>query len=107
MWNLSRRAGLGYSPCSACCADLAQFLAALRLVAHGLPLGAWITWLTTYDRNLACGHPTDAAALRRLAACGWRLSGPGWPPDDSERVWVAASAPPRAVAARAGHPPVR
>jgi hypothetical protein len=107
MWNLSRRAGLGYSPCSACCADLAQFLAALRLVAHGLPLGAWITWLTTYDRNPAFGHPTDAVALRRLAACGRRLSGPGWPPDDSERVWVAASAPPRAVAARAGHPPVR
>ena len=78
--NLSRRAGLGYSPCNACCADLARFLAALRPVAHGLPLGASITWLTTYDRNPACGHPTDTANLRRLAASGWRLSGPGWPP---------------------------
>lgn len=80
IWNLSRRAGLGYSPCNACCADLAQFLAALRPLAHGLPLGASITWLTIYDRNPACGHPTDAAGLRRLAASGWRLSGPGWPP---------------------------
>jgi hypothetical protein len=78
--NLSRRAGLGYSPCQACCADLARFLAALRTAAHGLPLGASITWLTTYDRNPACGHPTDTASLRRLAASGWRLSGPGWPP---------------------------
>ena len=78
--NLCRRAGLGYSPCNACCADLARFLAALRPVAHGLPLGASITWLTTYDRNPACGHPTDTANLRRLTASGWRLSGPGSPP---------------------------
>jgi hypothetical protein len=49
-------------------------------VAHGPPLGASITWLTTYDRNPACGHPTDGASLRRLAASGWQLSGPGWPP---------------------------
>jgi hypothetical protein len=71
--NLSRRAGLGYSPCNACCADLAQFLAAL---GHRLPFGAWIAWLTTYDRNPACGHPTDAANLRRLEASGWRLLPP-------------------------------
>jgi hypothetical protein len=80
IYNLSRRAGLGYSPCRACCADLARFLQALRPAAGGLPLGAAMSWLTIYDRNPACGHPTDAASLRQLAAGGWRLSGPGWPP---------------------------
>ncbi len=57
--------------------DLAHFLTALRPLAHGLPLGASIAWLTTYDRNAACGHPTNAAGLRQLEASGWRPCGPG------------------------------
>lgn len=76
IWNLSRRSGLGYSPCRPCCADLARFLGALPSHAPA----ASITWRTTYGRNAACGHPTDTASLRRLAASGWQLSGPGWPP---------------------------
>ena len=86
IWNLSRRAGLGYSPCSACCPDLARFLVALRALrpAHAPAIQAGITWLTIYDRNRACGHPTDTANLRRLAASGWQLSGPGWPPGQQQ-----------------------
>ena len=79
IWNLARRAGLGYSPCNACCSDLAHFLVALR-PPHAPAIQAGITWLTRYDRNRACGHPTDTANLRRLSASGWQLSGPGWPP---------------------------
>jgi hypothetical protein len=79
-WNLSRRAGLGYSMCTACCADLARFLTALRAGRPAPAIRASFTWLTRYDKNHRCGHPTDAAGLRRMAASGWLLSGPGWPP---------------------------
>lgn len=85
IWNLSRRPGLGYSPCNACCADLAHFLTALRAAAGGLPREASIAWLTRYDRNARCGHPTDTANLRRLAASGWHPCGPGWTPCPAPR----------------------
>jgi hypothetical protein len=81
IWNLSRRPGLGYSPCNACCSDLAHFLVGLRALppaAQAAAIRASITWLTIYDRNAACGHPTNTANLRRLVANGWQLSGPGW-----------------------------
>jgi hypothetical protein len=72
--NLSRKSGLGYSPCNACCEDLAKF-------RRGRPFNyASILWLTRYDKNKACGHPTDAGNLARLRTSGWRLAGPGWPP---------------------------
>ena len=78
IWNFSRDdPGIGYSPCNACCVSLAQFLTALRPVAHGLPLGATITWRTLYKGNQGCGHPTDAANLQKLKDSGWRLRGPG------------------------------
>jgi hypothetical protein len=82
-WNLSRRPGLGYGMCSACCADLARFLAGLKALRPRRPapaIRASFTWLTRYDKNRRCGHPTDSAGLRRMAASGWLLSGPGWPP---------------------------
>jgi hypothetical protein len=77
IWNLSRKKGLGYSPCNPCCVDLARFLRGLRGL-RGLVRRASITWLTLYDRNKPCGHPTDAANLRELARSGWELKGPGW-----------------------------
>jgi hypothetical protein len=82
-WNLSRRPGLGYGMCSACCADLARFLTGLKALRPQRPapaIRASFTWLTRYDKNRRCGHPTDPAGLRRMAASGWLLSGPGWPP---------------------------
>ena len=93
VWNLSRKTGLGYSPCNACCVDLAQFLTNLRALRP--PSRASITWLTRYDKNKACGHPTDTANLRRLASSGWALNGPGWSPGQPlpsatpPRVWTA------------------
>jgi hypothetical protein len=83
IWNLSRSRGLGYSPCNACCCDLARFLTHLRARrprALAMKIRATINWLTLYDKNRACGHPTDTANLRRLAGSGWELRGPGWPP---------------------------
>jgi hypothetical protein len=82
-WNLSRRPGPGYGMCSACCADLARFLTGLGALRPRRPapaIRASFTWLTRYDKNRRCGHPTDPAGLRRMAASGWLLSGPGWPP---------------------------
>jgi hypothetical protein len=77
IWNLSRKTGLGYSPCNPCCVDLARFLRDLRAL-RGLWRRASITWLTRYDRNKPCGHPTDIANLREMASAGWQLNGPGW-----------------------------
>jgi hypothetical protein len=77
IWNLSRKTGLGYSPCNPCCVDLARFLRDLRAL-RGLWRRASITWLTLYDRNKPCGHPTDIANLREMARAGWQLKGPGW-----------------------------
>jgi hypothetical protein len=76
--NLSLKKGLGYSPCNFCCEDLALFLTELRAL-RGLWRCASITWLTLYNKNKACGHPTDIANLRKLASAGWELKGPGWP----------------------------
>jgi hypothetical protein len=74
IWNLSRRTGIGYSPCNPCCVDLTQFLTDLKA---GGAVHAQITWLSLYDRNARCGHPTDAANVRRLCAAGWTAQGPG------------------------------
>jgi pimeloyl-ACP methyl ester carboxylesterase len=76
--NRSRRPGpRGYSPCNACCTDLAVFLTELKSVPGSRGVGAGITWLEPYDRGAACGHPTDRANLDRLTASGWALDGPG------------------------------
>jgi hypothetical protein len=95
IWNLSRKTGLGYSPCNACCVDLAQFLTNLQAQRSATPVRASITWLTLYNKNKACGHPTDSANLRRLHASGWKPNGPGWSPaqqlpsTNASRVWKA------------------
>ena len=80
IWNLSRKKGLGYSPCNYCCEDLARFLTNLRALGPSTARRASITWLNLYDRNKPCGHPTDTANLRKLDASGWVLKGEGWPP---------------------------
>ena len=78
IWNLSRKRGIGYSPCNACCVDLAAFLTRMRTL--GGPLRrASMTWLTLYDRNKLCGHPTDPNSLTKMARAGWLLTGPGKP----------------------------
>ena len=82
IWNLSRKTGLGYSPCNYCCVDLARFLTDLRALpaaSQARAVRASITWLTLYDKNKACGHPTDTANLQRLVDSGWKCQGPGCP----------------------------
>jgi hypothetical protein len=78
IWNLSRKTGLGYSPCNPCCADLTRFLKTLRALGSSTATRASITWLTHYDRNKSCAHPTSIDNLRRLASSGWIHNGPGW-----------------------------
>jgi hypothetical protein len=73
IWNLSRKAGLGYSPCNPCCVDLARFLTDLKTRRA---MEARITWLMLYDRNARCGHPTDLANVRGLQTAGWTVQGP-------------------------------
>lgn len=90
--NLSTRTGLGYSPCNYCCVDLARFLTDLRALQPAVK--ASMTWLTPYDRNARCGHPTTIENLKKLAAAGWKLQGPLWPGG------AAPSAPSRPAPAR-------
>jgi hypothetical protein len=70
--NRSRR-GLswGYSACNACLSDLSAFLVALNSITRPAPVGASISWERLYTKNPRCGHPTDAANIRRLVAAGW------------------------------------
>jgi hypothetical protein len=74
MVNRSRSTRLrGYSPCNACCSDLAHFLTSLKAVSGGRWITAEITWFERYTKACICGHPTDEANLKRLAASGWLL----------------------------------
>ncbi len=70
--NYSRR-GLtwGYSACNACLHDLAEFLTRLNALPRPQRVRASISWERLYDKNARCGHPTDAANIRRLVAAGW------------------------------------
>jgi hypothetical protein len=78
IWNLSTKSGLGYSPCNYCCEDLVKFLTNLRLLQNNRR--ASITWLTLYDKNKACGHPTNTANLMKMQASGWECNNsPGCP----------------------------
>jgi Calcineurin-like phosphoesterase len=84
--NRSRRGPTwGYSACNACLHDLASFLQALNSLTRPAPVKASISWERLYDKNKACGHPTDAANIRRLVAAGWdepmgsRPAGTHWP----------------------------
>jgi UDP-2,3-diacylglucosamine pyrophosphatase LpxH len=86
--NRSRK-GLtwGYSACNACLHDLAEFLTRLNNVPRRQRVKASISWERLYDKNPRCGHPTDAANIRRLVSAGWdepqgpRPAGTRWPTD--------------------------
>jgi predicted phosphodiesterase len=84
--NYSRKgATWGYSACNPCLHDLAGFLSALNGLPRPRRIKASISWERLYDKNRACGHPTDAANIRRLVAAGWdepmgpRPAGTRWP----------------------------
>ncbi|MDA0160873.1 metallophosphoesterase [Solirubrobacter ginsenosidimutans] len=92
--NYSRRGPTwGYSACNGCLHDLAVFLETLNHQRRAGRIRASISWERLYDKNRACGHPTDAANIRRLVAAGWdepmgpRPAGTRWP--------VTAAAPAR------------
>jgi UDP-2,3-diacylglucosamine pyrophosphatase LpxH len=84
--NYSRRGPTwGYSACNACLHDLASFLTALNSLTRRDKVRASISWERLYDKNKVCGHPTDAANIRRLVDAGWdepmgpRPVGTSWP----------------------------
>jgi hypothetical protein len=73
--NRSRgRTHPGYSPCNACCHDLALFLTGLARLSGGTE--GMLTWKELYDGRPMCGHPTDAANIVRLREAGWLVHGP-------------------------------
>jgi hypothetical protein len=91
--NRSRSGSIrGYSPCNACCSDLARFLTSLKALSGGRWIDARISWREPYTKGAICGHPTNAANLDRLKAAGWQLDD-GQPP-----------APPRPPVAPAPQP---
>lgn len=100
--NRSRSARIkGYSPCAACCSDLARFLLHLKALSGGRPIDARISWRQPYTRNKACGHPTDKASLYRLRRSGWELDdgrpAPRQPPPaptPPPKVYVASTRAP-------------
>lgn len=70
--NYSRKGPTwGYSACNACLHDLAAFLSALNRLARPRPVRASLHWERLYDKNAACGHPTDSANIDRLIRAGW------------------------------------
>jgi hypothetical protein len=70
--NYSRKGPTwGYSACNPCLHDLADFLIALNGLPRPSPIWASISWERLYDKNRVCGHPTDAANIRRLVDAGW------------------------------------
>ena len=84
--NRSRRGpAWGYSPCNACCADLAAFLQRLNSLSRRNPVKASLSWERLYEGRRDCNHPTDAAHIRKLVASGWdepmgpRPAGTTWP----------------------------
>jgi hypothetical protein len=94
--NRSRgRTSLGYSPCNACCHDLALFLTALKQLSGGTT--GMVSWQTLYEGRPMCGHPTDTANIIGLRAAGWIVHGPGGgrvaavPPIIQPRVPVATA----------------
>jgi Putative serine esterase (DUF676) len=76
----------GYSPCNACCDDLATFLVALKAL-HGTPgVDATLSWLVRYRTSPICGHTTDHSGLTMLRTAGWKL--PVEPPSTVREIAV-------------------
>ena len=72
LYNRSRRGVTwGYSACNSCLHDLADFLTRLNAMSRPQPVRAKISWERLYDKNPRCGHPTNAANIRRLMRAGW------------------------------------
>lgn len=72
--NASRSGRVAYSPCNACCDDLAHFLTTLN-ARHGrtTPCLARAAWSTRYVGNARCHHPTERSGIDKLRAAGWKL----------------------------------
>jgi hypothetical protein len=66
----------GYSPCNACCHDLAGFLTALKALQAQPRIDATLSWLVRYTGAAICGHPTDQRGIGMLKTSGWRLPDP-------------------------------
>ena len=66
----------GYSPCHACCDDLAHFLRVLKAAPGSRRIDASISWLGRYTGSAVCGHTTDSRGIAMLRAAGWTLPNP-------------------------------
>jgi hypothetical protein len=66
----------GYSPCNACCDDLAQFLLTLKSVHGSDRIDASFSWQVRYTGGEICGHPTDSRGIAMLRRAGWTLPSP-------------------------------
>ena len=66
----------GYSPCNACCDDLAKFLRTLKAMPGSDLIDASISWFVRYTGSAICGHPTDSRGIAMLRAAGWTLPNP-------------------------------
>jgi pimeloyl-ACP methyl ester carboxylesterase len=80
----------GYSPCNACCDDLARFLDALKRQTGSSLVVATLYWQRLYAGGPICEHPTTHQGLSMLRRSGWVL--PTAPPT----VPVVPGRPPRA-----------
>lgn len=74
--NKSRKGDFAYSPCNACCHDLANFLAGLNPPRSGSRVSAALAWEHVYNKAAICGHPTDKNGIKLLKDSGWKLQGP-------------------------------
>jgi len=73
--NKSRRGDFAYSPCNACCHDLAHFLDGLNALRSGKKIAAAMAWEDVYDKAAICGHPIDKTGIKLLTDSGWKLQG--------------------------------
>jgi UDP-2,3-diacylglucosamine pyrophosphatase LpxH len=74
--NNSRKADFAYSPCNACCHDLANFLDGMNRLRSPSKLAAALSWNDLYNKAAICGHPTDKTGITLLKDSGWKLQGP-------------------------------
>ncbi len=74
--NNSRKADFAYSPCNACCHDLASFLGGMNSLRGAGKLAAALSWGNVYNKAAICGHPTDKTGIKLLKDSGWKLQGP-------------------------------
>ncbi|MCU1350514.1 MAG: hypothetical protein JWO56_3544, partial [Acidobacteria bacterium] len=79
--NSSRKRDLAYSPCNACCHELASFLTSVKSVPRrSSDVLARLSWGDIYEGAAKCGHPTTMSGIDMLKKAGWELPEHPMPP---------------------------